>query len=303
MQPFSKILFVSHISDNDTDALRQALALSAAYGATMRILIVHPPLPDGLKTHQEAYEAALIDKMKQSITAAGSSTAPAEGDIIIESGSAPAIRVIQRVLRDGFDLVIKAAEPHDGGKGFKAFDMELLRKCPCPVWLCRKTGFKMAVAIDPNSDEAAGRDLAVKLLDTARTLAGETPNASLEVLSCWDFEQENYLRGNAWIKVSDEEIAGYIRNTETQHGTALQTLMAEIGADTLPVRLVRGAPEGAIPGFIDNNDIDLLIMGTVARTGIPGFIIGNTAENVLQKVGCSLLALKPNGFVSPVKAY
>lgn len=44
-------------------------------------------------------------------------------------------------------------------------------------------------------------------------------------------------------------------------------------------------------------------MGTVARTGIPGFIIGNTAENILQKIDCSLLALKPLGFVSPVKAY
>ncbi|MFO0070344.1 MAG: universal stress protein, partial [Alphaproteobacteria bacterium] len=30
---------------------------------------------------------------------------------------------------------------------------------------------------------------------------------------------------------------------------------------------------------------------------------GNTAENILQKLSCSLLALKPNGFVSPVKAY
>lgn len=44
-------------------------------------------------------------------------------------------------------------------------------------------------------------------------------------------------------------------------------------------------------------------MGTVARTGIPGFIIGNTAENTLREIRCSLLALKPNGFVSPVKAY
>jgi nucleotide-binding universal stress UspA family protein len=51
------------------------------------------------------------------------------------------------------------------------------------------------------------------------------------------------------------------------------------------------------------SQIDILIMGTVARTGISGFIIGNTAENILQKIDCSLLALKPQGFVSPVKAY
>jgi len=44
-------------------------------------------------------------------------------------------------------------------------------------------------------------------------------------------------------------------------------------------------------------------MGTVARTGISGFIIGNTAENILEEISCSLIALKPEGFVSPVKAY
>ena len=49
--------------------------------------------------------------------------------------------------------------------------------------------------------------------------------------------------------------------------------------------------------------IDILVMGTVARTGISGFIIGNTAENTVQKLSCSLMALKPQGFVSPVKAY
>jgi nucleotide-binding universal stress UspA family protein len=38
----------------------------------------------------------------------------------------------------------------------------------------------------------------------------------------------------------------------------------------------------------------------VGRTGIPGFLIGNTAEQVLSEVTCSVLALKPRGFVSPV---
>jgi nucleotide-binding universal stress UspA family protein len=62
-------------------------------------------------------------------------------------------------------------------------------------------------------------------------------------------------------------------------------------------------PDQSIPDFIDQNDIDILVMGTVARTGIYSFVIGNTAENILQKLSCSLLALKPKGFVSPVKAH
>jgi len=41
-------------------------------------------------------------------------------------------------------------------------------------------------------------------------------------------------------------------------------------------------------------------MGTVARTGIPGLIIGNTAESILSDIDCSLLAVKPEGFVTPI---
>jgi nucleotide-binding universal stress UspA family protein len=55
-----------------------------------------------------------------------------------------------------------------------------------------------------------------------------------------------------------------------------------------------------VPEFVAENNIDLVIMGTVARTGIAGFIIGNTAENILQSITCSLFAVKPEGFVSPV---
>ena len=44
----------------------------------------------------------------------------------------------------------------------------------------------------------------------------------------------------------------------------------------------------------------LLVMGTVCRTGLSGFLIGNTAEEVLGAVDCSVLTVKPEGFVSPV---
>ncbi len=41
-------------------------------------------------------------------------------------------------------------------------------------------------------------------------------------------------------------------------------------------------------------------MGTVARTGFSAFLIGNTAETILQRLECSVLAVKPDRFVSPV---
>ena len=46
---------------------------------------------------------------------------------------------------------------------------------------------------------------------------------------------------------------------------------------------------------------DLLVMGTVCRTGVSGFFMGNTAEQVLQQVECSVLTVKPDRFITPVE--
>lgn len=55
-----------------------------------------------------------------------------------------------------------------------------------------------------------------------------------------------------------------------------------------------------IPELVKEHQIDLVMMGTVGRTGIPGFLMGNTAEMILNRIDCSVLAIKPEGFVTPV---
>ena len=67
------------------------------------------------------------------------------------------------------------------------------------------------------------------------------------------------------------------------------------------IHFIKGNPGGAIPRFAKRRRMDLVVMGTVARSGIDGFLIGNTAEKVVSKLGCSLLAVKPDDFVSPVR--
>jgi nucleotide-binding universal stress UspA family protein len=37
------------------------------------------------------------------------------------------------------------------------------------------------------------------------------------------------------------------------------------------------------------------------RVGIPRLFIGNTAEEIIQTTKCSVLAVKPTGFISPVE--
>jgi nucleotide-binding universal stress UspA family protein len=67
------------------------------------------------------------------------------------------------------------------------------------------------------------------------------------------------------------------------------------------VYLLKGEAERLIPELAKAREVELIVMGTVCRTGLAGFLIGNTAEKVLRQVDCSVLTIKPDGFITPVK--
>ena len=66
------------------------------------------------------------------------------------------------------------------------------------------------------------------------------------------------------------------------------------------VHLREGGSENVIKQAIADLKIDVVVMGSVARSGIPGLLIGNKAEETLNTINCTVLTVKPDGFVSPV---
>jgi len=310
MQKFHNILFVSQGVADETDALKQALSIARNNKAELKALVVCPELPNEMAKYKDNYELSLKQQLQKLIQVAREATKVSEVDVPVkielESGTAPAMRIIRYGLRNAHDLVIKETEPKEGDKGFKAMDMELLRKCPCPVWLSRAISKKhnemrIVVAIDPENIAPEGHDLSLRLLKLSRSLADEC-NGELIIISCWDYVLEDSLRHSPWIKVGDDELTRVVNEAQNRHRTTLEGLIQKSGiAGKIRVHHVRGDATEIIPQYVTDKNIDVLVMGTVARTGIPGFVIGNTAENIVQKLGCSLLALKPNGFISPIK--
>jgi nucleotide-binding universal stress UspA family protein len=93
-----------------------------------------------------------------------------------------------------------------------------------------------------------------------------------------------------------------VADTKEELKEALEKLLRESDLDgvRVDVHLARGEACELIPHLAQEKQIDLIVMGTVCRTGVPGVLIGNTAERVLRKLSCSLLTVKPEGSVSPV---
>lgn len=313
MRNFHNILYASTGMGDETEGLKQALSLVRNNRAAMRVVLVYPELPKNLEVYRETFEASLSGQVDTAIQTALAALNVSEADVpvkvVVEGGDVPpAIHIIRHVLRDAHDLVIKEAEPKEGGKGFSSTDMTLLRKCPCPVWLARpisrsRKEIRVAVAISPENRDQAEYDLSVRLLQLSRSLA-DTCSGELDIICCSDYQFEEYLRRNSRVRIPDETILTAVQKVQSQHHASLSRLIQDSGiGGTYHIRYLKGHADKAIPNFIETKAVDILVMGTVARTGILGFLIGNTAENVVERLGCSLLALKPNGFVSPVKAY
>ncbi|WP_133130705.1 universal stress protein [Legionella yabuuchiae] len=310
MEGFQNIVLVTHGLENEKDAFQHAVKLATDNRASLTILVIHPIFPTSLKQYQPNYERALIDStnryLKEARDILNIPNDALRVKIELEQGNMPDVRVIRHVLKQNYDLVIKHAKASED-KGFDALEMELLHKSPSPIFISKPfkhepSKARVAVAIDPNEETPEGQQLSIDLLKISHALAKHF-SGELDVISCWHFAFENYFRNSVFDKTSTNELNEMLQETKNSSKKALDRLLAEVKMDKINCKttLLKGRPEEQIPSYIDDQRIDILVMGTLARTGISGFIIGNTAENVLQKIDCSLLALKPSGFVSPVK--
>ena len=224
------------------------------------------------------------------------------------------VEVIREVLRSRHDLVIKTVG--EGGAHsflFGGTDQHLLRKCPCPVWImvgetsANYRNILAAVDFDPwNEDDEEG-DMNRQILDIAATLA-VTDFAQLHVVHAWESISDSMIRVFG-SELSDEEAATNRDHEWREHQSRLDALdnrmrgqfSSEAHGYLAPrFHLRKGSPRDVIPALANELKADLVVMGTVSRTGIPGLLIGNTAEVILNNLECSVLAVNPAGFVTPI---
>jgi len=322
VQRFKNILCVVNTKQNDTSALEHAVKLAASNQASLTVVEVIDEIPPNTKLFDRALSlgdlqvkivAGYKNKLEDLIS-------PWINKIEIKSKVLTGIsflEIIHEVLREGHDLVFKMTESCGVlGRVFCSDDMHLLRKCPCPVWLIKpnspKSYQRILAAVDvddfyPPEELATRHLLNVQILQMAGSLS-ILESADMHAVHVWDAIAEN-LMNLAFNDTPEEKVASYIESVRQQYEANMDKLMREltsyIGQDALnyihPQRhLIKGCPRKEIPLFAEKIKADLVVMGTVARTGIPGLFMGNTAENILNQLDCSVLAIKPSGFVTPV---
>ncbi len=59
------------------------------------------------------------------------------------------------------------------------------------------------------------------------------------------------------------------------------------------IRVLSGHPASEILNFVDQEKMDLIVMGTHGLTGLAHFFLGSTAEKVVRRANCSVLTVHP----------
>ncbi|MFT4926388.1 MAG: universal stress protein E [Phenylobacterium sp.] len=217
----------------------------------------------------------------------------------------PFIEIVKKVKHDNYDFVVVASKEseHCTKRFLDSNVMHLMRKCPSPVWAVGEhetPNIKRIVApIDVYAPTEAGMALNNRILQWAAKLATQQA-AELHIIHVWQQPNDDDLKG--WGFTSEIERCETVMKEKHDRQTRLDAMVNNNISPSLKphTQLITGVPQEAICEYLDEHDADLVVMGTVCHTGIPGFFIGNVAESVLSEVSCSVLALKPDGFISPV---
>ena len=321
MKRFNNILYVNDATGDQAWAITRAVSLAEDKQADLTILDVIPTevvtagigsTPGG-PISSKLQKAVMADRYEQLEALVKSHKQGRNIRLKVLVGKT-FLEVIRAVLENGYDLVIKPAEnPNWLERLFGNNDMHLLRQCPCPVWLLKpgeKSSYNnILAAVDFNPLDPLGElfELNRQILEMAG-LHALSNFASLHLAHAWEAVGEKTLlsRGSASLN----EIAPYLEKSAAQHRNGLYMLGEEmrkwIGDDTYAYlspsfHLPKGSARKMIPQLAAELRVDLVVMGTIARTGISGLIIGNTGEAILDQLSCSVLAIKPPGFKTPVR--
>ena len=300
MYQFSNILFCPLTDLGNPAAVRRVTDLAEREGAKVTLFgsVRAPSLFERI-LHGEEYEqrvqtAAIADR--EGLLArwvpedSGDSVATA-----VDVGD-PATSIVKRVVRDRHDLVVVTS---DEDRADRTTIKRLLRQCPCPVWVIRPTRAKtqrVLAAVNPAEDEA---DLNREILEIAASMT-ELYGGELHVCHAWELYGEETMRLSPFLEVNSGDVDERLAKGEAAHSAAMAALLDQPGIRDAPweVHVYKGPTAPMVEAAVDALRINVLVMGTIARTGLPGLVMGNTAETLVDDVKCSVIAVKPPHFLT-----
>lgn len=311
MNTFTNILFVADKAKGELAALRKVMELAATNGGKVTVIDVLAVFPDKFYIPDADLDlrqlhASVIAERREALAALVKAAGhPAVQTQLLLKEGIDYIEIIREVTGGQYDLVAKASDNNTALTGvlFGTLDMHLLRKCPCPVFVMKPrrkiVHSKVLAAVDLDTSDKKRSALDHQIVQLAATLAG-MEEGTLDLVHAWCLPYEQKMRQEEKLR-NVKTVDLVLKDLRRRLQQRLDALTQDWGALQPRSHLVKGEAHQVLPKFVREQNIDVVVMGTVGRSGIKGFFIGNTAEKILHALNCSVLAVKPQGFKSPVK--
>ena len=271
-----RILAVVDAERDNQPALSRAYELASKTGASVTAMMVVYDLSYDMTTmlspdERESMRDAVTKEHAKWLATHLREQGFTETDIVVEWNNRAYESIIYYTLNNQIDLVVKATKKHDWPEGGEII---------------------AAVNVGSEDDEHAALNDKLTLIanDYASLLKG-----SVNLVNSYPSTPLNIA-----IEVPEFDPDTYHYAVKNHHLKEMRSHALKYGIPENKCVVREGLPEKVIPQVAKTLDAELVVIGTVGRVGISAALIGNTAEHVIDELNCDVLAIKPDGFVSPL---
>jgi universal stress protein E len=307
MDKYKKILAVIDPTTENQKALKRAIELARHSGGQITAFLTIYDLSYEMTTmlsgeEREAMRQSVINDRKLWLDEKIAETD--HEDITIDTciiwHNRPFEKIIKKVLTENFDIVIKGTHQHDKLKSviFTPTDWHILRKCPCPVLLVKDHSWpsngNLLTALNIGSDDDEHKALNNKLTQESIVFSSLI-KANVHLVNSYPGTPVNIA-----IEIPEFNASEYNDTMFNHHKNAMKDHANSFNIPLKNTHVKEGLPEDVIQSISKHIDAELVVLGTIGRTGISAALIGNTAEHVIDRLNCDVLAIKPDGYLSPL---
>ncbi len=212
--------------------------------------------------------------------------------------------IVRHVLRTNPRMVVKDTHYHSiiSRAIFTNTDWHLVRTCPVPLWLTKPHAWpstaRIVASVDPTHEHDKDANLDTIILNEATMLAENLSGELHAFHAYFPINTLNYpsiYAGISPIDNLDEQI-------EQDHQKHLDDLLDGYPVLIDQTHMMAGDPAKLLPKLATDLDAGLVVMGSIARNPLQRVFVGSTTENVLDKLPCDLLIVKPDWYSTSLMA-
>ena len=190
--------------------------------------------------------------------------------------------------RNEYDLVLKSVH-HSRTLTHTPLDWQLLQQCHVPVYIAaarrRKPKGNVLATLDFRHSDQKHQSLNLRVLETAHRFA-EMSGAKLHCVNVVEFSQ--VLSDLDLIDTRKVRRQALAKNREFMEG-----LLEPFGVAKSRIYMPLGKVGQMVATTARNCHADLLVVGSATRRWAGGALLGNSAERILSKAPCDVLAVHP----------